>query len=249
MRFRSTNPFIKRANTNALHMEGIDYVAATYTGIAGKSLYFIVMVLLGAFGGIFLLASNPEALITALPITAIAAFVFGLIAFMAPTTTKYTGTIYCLLQGMMVGVISLIFETMLPGVVVTALMGTVAVVFTVAMLYMTGLVKVTGTFVRFLMIFAISMIVCHLLVFILSIASPAFAAIYASPGFVILSSVVMILLASMYLMFDMELIRQIVEGGQPKATEWYASFGLIFTIVWLYMQVLRLVAILMANRS
>lgn len=248
MRFRSANPVFKRMS----HMDqyiGVDYQEATYRGVAGKTLFFILMVVVGAFLGIFFATTYPQTFIPMLTGVAIVGFILGLVSFMVPTITKITGTFYCLFQGMLVGILSFIFEAMVPGVVITAITGTIAVVLVVSTLYLTGLVKVTGKFMRFLFIFSVSILLTHLVVWILSMVSPAFASVYYSPGMMILVSVVMIFLATLYLMFDLEVIRQVVEGKQPKEMEWFASFGLIFTIIWLYLEVLRLAVIILGNRS
>lgn len=62
-------------------------------------------------------------------------------------------------------------------------------------------------------------------------------------------SAITILLASIYLLMDLDNIRLVVEGGYPKAMEWYAAFGLTFTLVWLYVEILRLVAVIFADRN
>lgn len=243
MRFRSSNPVFSRINK--MDNVGINYESATYRGVAGKSFYFTILIVLGAILGIGLFATKPDALMSALPIVGITTFITALIAMMSPRATKIAGTIYCISEGVLVGLVSLIFETVYPGVVIAGLTGTIAVLFVVGTVYFTGLVKVTGRFVKFLLIFAISVILCQFALFILTLFMPELNTIYSNFGVSLLVSGVMIFLATMYLMFDMENIRQVVEGGQPKEMEWYASFGLVFTIVWLYMEVLRLVAIIM----
>ena len=62
-------------------------------------------------------------------------------------------------------------------------------------------------------------------------------------------SAVTVLLAALYLLMDLDTIRRIVEGGMPKEMEWYASFGLAFTLVWLYVEILRIVAIVFSNKD
>ncbi|MFA5542678.1 MAG: Bax inhibitor-1/YccA family protein, partial [Bacilli bacterium] len=121
-------------------------------------------------------------------------------------------------------------------------------VFVVSTLYFSRIVKVNSKFMRFLLLFSISTILTYFVVFILNLIIPTvIAPLIANTGVSILISVVMILLASLYLMFDLEQIRQVVEGGQPKNMEWYVAFGLIYTIIWLYIQILRLVAIIMSR--
>ncbi|HHU56168.1 MAG TPA: Bax inhibitor-1/YccA family protein [Acholeplasmataceae bacterium] len=245
MRLRSTNPVYSKLNKMSAYAG--TYAQATYQGVAGKTLYYMLLVFVGAFAGIILLEKNPTFLAGLLIASIIVAFISSLVAFISPTSTKIAGTIYCLFEGILVGVISYIFEAIIPGVVPIAILGTLAVVIVAATLYLTGLVKVNGKFVRFLLLVSISVFVTYFLSFIISFFSSTFREALASPGINILVSLIMIFIASLYIMFDLENIRQVVEGGQPKSLEWFAAFGLAFTVIWLYMEVLPLVAQLLAS--
>lgn len=248
MRFRSTNPVYSRINKMD-EQTNVAYETATYKGVAFKTLYYMVLVVVGALLGIGLLYSNPQALLSVLGISGIATFIAAMVAFISPRSTKIAGTIYCLLEGVIVGVVSLIFEAMLPGVVVTALMGTIMVVIVSSSLFLTGIVKVNSKFMRFLWIVVISTLATMFLSFILSLIFPSAFNFMSNPNVTIIISLVMIFLAALYIMFDLENIRQVVEGGQPKQLEWFASFGLAFTVIWLYMEVLPLIAQIMLNRD
>lgn len=247
MNFRSNNPVYSKIRKMGL--EGVSYEQATYRGVAGKALYFTILVIVGALLGIFLFTQNPEFLGSSLTVIVIAGFISALVAFLRPTATKIAGTIYALCEGVLVGLISFVFEAAYQGIVFTAIMGTVSVLFVVSTLYFTRIVKVNGKFMRFLLIFSISVIFSQLLFFILSLIFPStFGVIFANYQMSLLSSIVMILLASLYLMFDLENIRQVVEGGQPKQLEWFAAFGLVYTVIWLYLEVLQLIAKIVRDR-
>ena len=247
MRFRSNNPVYSRIRKMGL--EGVGYETATYRGVAGKSLYFTLLVLLGAFIGIFLFNTNVEMLGSLLPVAIIGGFISAIVAFIFPNATKIAGTIYALCEGLLVGLISFIFEAVYQGIVFTAILGTVSVLFIVSTLYFTRIVKVNGKFTRFLLIFSLSVIFSQLIFWILSLIFPSvFGPLLVNYQMSILSSVVMIFLASLYLMFDLENIRQIVEGGQPKSLEWFAAFGLVYTVIWLYLEVLQLIAKIAKDR-
>ena len=246
MRFRSTNPVYSKINKMDGY-EGVTYEQATYTGIAFKTLYYMLMVVVGAFIGIMLLQNRIDILLPVLGVSGIATFIAAMVAFVSPAATKIAGTIYCLLEGVIVGIVSLLFEAMLPGVVVTSLLGTVTVVVVAAALFLTGIVKVNSKFMRFLMIYVVSVLFTMLGSLILSLIFPGLFAFAANPTVSIVVSLIMIFLATLYIMFDLENIRQVVEGGQPKQLEWFASFGLAFTVIWLYMEVLPLIAQIFLN--
>ena len=247
MRNRSNNPVFKRALNSEFAYDG---ASATYMGVAGKVFYYIGMVLIGAFGGLLLSQTNPEAFGTLLVISLFTTFIFGLVAMLSPRLSRVMGTLYCLAQGMVVGVVSLVFEAAAPGVVLIAITSTLVVLIVVATLFLTNLVKVNGKFMRFLTVFSISVLISMLIIWILSFTLYRGVAANSSLGYFrsnIIISLIMVFLATLYLFFDLEYIRQVVEGGAPKMMEWYVAFGLVFTIVWLYMEILPIVFRILAR--
>lgn len=242
--FRSHNPVYRRALNET---ESLDktYEASTYAGVARKALFYIALVLVGAFGGLALAVSNAELFVTMLLISLFTTTIFALFAFLIPSAAKVFGSLYCLAEGLLVGVVSLAFEAVAPGVVLAALLSTVVVLTLVVTLFLTGTVKVTSKFIRFLMIFALSILVTMLLLWIISL----FIQIKFDFRIMAVVSGIMIFLCTLYLFFDLEMIRRVVEGGAPKFFEWYVAFGLVFTLVWLYMEILPLLARLMMRRD
>lgn len=242
--FRSHNPVYRRALNET---ESLDktYEASTYAGVARKALFYIALVLVGAFGGLALAVSNAELFVTMLIISLFTTTIFALFAFLIPSAAKVFGSLYCLAEGLLVGVVSLAFEAVAPGVVLAALLSTVVVLTLVVTLFLTGTVKVTNKFIRFLMIFALSILVTMLLLWIISL----FIQIEFDFRIMAVVSGIMIFLCTLYLFFDLEMIRRVVEGGAPKFFEWYVAFGLVFTLVWLYMELLPLLARLMMRRD
>ena len=242
--FRSHNPVYRRALNET---ESLDktYEASTYAGVARKALFYIALVLVGAFGGLALMVANTELFVTMLIISLFTTTIFALFAFLIPSAAKVFGSLYCLAEGLLVGVVSLAFEAVAPGVVLAALLSTVVVLTLVVTLFLTGTVKVTSKFIRFLMIFALSILVTMLLLRIISL----FIQIEFDFRIMAVVSGIMIFLCTLYLFFDLEMIRRVVEGGAPKFFEWYVAFGLVFTLVWLYMEILPLLARLMMRRD
>lgn len=241
---RNSNPVFSAARKQ----EFSDTRVCTYKGVAFKTLYYILMVLVGAGLGILLMVLNPSLGVAFLIGAFVVGFISSMIAMMAPRAAKYAGTVYCLCEGMIVGLLSLILELVIPGVVGVALISTIACVMVVAVFYLTGLVKVTKAFIRFLLIFSMSLLIGWFISYILSL----FGLITISGdnfGLSLFTSIVMVFLAVLFLFSDMEQIRIAVEGGMSKEFEWYSSFGLVFTIIWLYIRVLYIVAIIMGRRN
>lgn len=242
MRFRSNNPVFRKALSGEHVYEG---ASATYKGVAGKVIFYILMTLVGAFGGLFLMVSNEALFGALLTVSLLTTFIFSIIALVSVRLAKVFGSLYCLAIGMVVGVVSLAFETLAPGSVMIAILATIVVLAVVATLFLTNIVKVNGRFMKFLFTFSISILVTMLLLWILS------ATVYRDAAFNfrnnIIISLIMVFLATLYLLFDLEHIRQVVEGGAPKIMEWYVAFGLVFTIIWLYFEILPIIARILAR--
>ncbi|MDD4000745.1 MAG: Bax inhibitor-1/YccA family protein [Bacilli bacterium] len=244
MRNRSNNPvYGKIVDSQEYRSFSREYAAATYGGVAKKTLFFLALVFIGIYGGLALMQRNPEVFVTALVISLPATFIFALLGFLFPHTVKLFGSLYCLSEGMLIGVISLAFEVDAPGIVLTALLSVVIVLAVSVTLFMTNLVKVNRNFLRFLLVFAVSFICSNFLMLLIDfLFKTSFYSIFLLP-----LSLISTFLATLYLFFDFQRAYMIVEGGAPKEMEWYVSFGLVYTLVWIYIEILRLIWLFKSN--
>lgn len=225
------------------NLEEGTYEVATYKGIALKTIYFLAMMIIGAVGGLFIAVNNINLYYMLLTVGGFSTFILAMISMLSVKACKVTGSLYCLFEGLTIGLVSLICATVLEGAVTLAILSTITVFAVVALLFVTNIVKVNSGFIRFLTIFAISYLLSMLLFWVVSL----FGVYEFSWGFTLLISAVTIFIATLYLFFDLENIRQVVEGGYPKEYEWMASFGLAFTLIWLYVEILRLVVVIFAK--
>lgn len=221
---------------------------ATYKGIGLKLLYYIGITVVGAILGIVLLFQAPDLLISGSIVAGIVTLICAIIAMSSPKASFVAGTIYCLFEGIFVGAVSLLFEGIVSGIIITAVLGTLSIVLVIGILYTTGLIKVTNGFYRFLLMFGIGFILCSLLLGLLSLF-PAFNSIFSNFGVIVLVEAISLLLASLYLIADLHQATLIVENGSPKVYEWMAAFGLAYTVIWIYIQVLRLIAVIASNNN
>lgn len=131
------------------------------------------------------------------------------------------------------------------GAVVAALLATIATVAVVVFLFMSRIVKVGSGFIKFLLIFAISFIIGQLMFRLYCLIS----GIGYTFGIQLAFSLISTFLATLYLFFDLRNIENIVEMRLSKQYEWYASFGLIYTVLWLYIEILRIVVLIAGRRN
>jgi uncharacterized YccA/Bax inhibitor family protein len=148
---------------------------------------------------------------------------------------------YAVVQGVFIGTISSLFESMYPGIVMNAVIGTLTTAGAMFTAYSMGWIKVTARFTR-VMTFAIigyaGFAVVNLLVGLFSGTS----GVYSTP-FAWVAGLIGVGLAAFTLNLDFEDISQGAANGLPREFEWKASFGLVVTMIWLYIEILRLLSI------
>lgn len=238
---------MRRYNPAMTKLKNIDTYSSTecctYKGVFNKVVIFFIFTLLGAFSSIALLAYNPAMLYTGLTIGSIVTLISGFCALCSVKMAKTAGMIYSFAEGFTIGFFALIFEAVASGVVLAALVSTLAVVLVVATVYFSGIIKVNGTFMKFLLTISISFILAQLILGLLSL----FGVFAYTPQISMGVSIIMIIIASMYLMFDLNNIKQAVEMGAHKQYEWFCAFGLVYTVLWIFMELLPLLASLIQD--
>ena len=170
----------------------------------------------------------------------------GLIAAIAlafkPHLAKILGPIYALAQGFFVGAISKAYESLWDGIVVQAAGATIAVFAAMLLLYGTRIIKVTDRMRRVVIFATLGVAILYLASWIFTIFGASISFINSPSLFGIAFSVLVAGLAAFNLALDFDFIERGVKEGLPKDFEWYAAFGLMVTMVWLYLEILRLLA-------
>lgn len=150
---------------------------------------------------------------------------------------------YALVEGVFLGGLSKIFEARYPGIVLQAVVGTVAVAAAMLGLYSSGRIRVTPQFTKMVVGATLGFLGLILVNLLVSAFHPGGLGLGSGPlGLII--SLVAIGLASMNLVLDFDLVAQGARRGLPERFAWFAAFGLLVTLVWLYVELLRLLSIL-----
>ncbi len=175
----------------------------------------------------------------------IVGFIAVLVAMRKPDLAKILGPVYALGYGFAVGAISKGYETFYDGIVVQAVLGTASVFAVMLVLYRTRIIKVTDKFRRTVIIATIGVMVMYLFSFVLSLFGTTLPFLDGSNMlFSIGFSLFVCGLAAANLALDFDFIERGAASGLPKAYEWVGALGLVVTLVWLYLELLRLISYL-----
>ena len=162
---------------------------------------------------------------------------------------KYTVPAYALLEGLALGGISKFFDVMYPGIVNQAVMLTFGTLGALLLAYRSGLIKATENFKLGIVAATGGIFFVYLISWILSWFSVSIPLIHSNSNMGILFSIVVVVIAALNLVLDFDFIEEASEKGAPKYMEWYGAFGLLVTLIWLYLEILRLLAKLSSRRN
>jgi uncharacterized YccA/Bax inhibitor family protein len=170
-------------------------------------------------------------------------FVVALVTIFKKEWSPLTAPVYALLEGLVLGGISALFEKSYPGVAIQAIGLTFGTLFVLLLAYKTGLIRATRGFKIGVIAatggIAVFYLVQMVLGFFFHIQVPA---INGSGPWGIAFSLLVVLIAALNLVLDFDLIETGVQNGAAKYMEWYGAFGLMVTLIWLYLEILRLLA-------
>ena len=176
-----------------------------------------------------------------LTIGAIAGFILAIITSFNPKSASITAPAYALCEGLVVGVVSYAYGAMFDGIVFNALGITILALFTMLFLYKTGVIKATPMFKKVLFITTCAVMVFYLVGFIGALMGHPMT-IFNGGLMGIGVSALICAIAAFNFVVDFDFIEQGERNMLPDYFEWYGAFGLLVTLVWLYLEVLRLLA-------
>lgn len=172
----------------------------------------------------------------------IAGLVAALVTVFLPAWARISAPVYAAAQGLALGAISAFYEQQLHGIVFQAIGLTFAVLIVMLIAYRSGLIKVTDKF-RLIVVAATGAIaVLYLVSIVLSFFGTTIPFIHQGGTFGIVFSLVVVGIAALNLALDFDFIQRGIEHGAPKPMEWYAAFGVMVTLIWLYLEILRLLS-------
>ncbi|QXC61658.1 Bax inhibitor-1/YccA family protein [Aquihabitans sp. G128] len=166
----------------------------------------------------------------------------AIVTIMKPKIARITAALYSVAQGIVVGAISHVYEAQYDGIVLQAVGLTVGVFTMMLVLYATGTIRVTDKLRKGIFAATGAVAIVYLATLVLRIFGADVPFIHDSGPVGILFSLVVVGIAASNLLLDFDFIERGVKAGAPRYMEWYGAFGLILTLVWLYLELLRLLS-------
>ena len=227
----------------------------TVKGTATKSLILMLTVLLGASYSwkIAFESINPSAVQPWMIGGAIGGFILALIISFKPTTAPFLAPLYAVLEGLILGGISAIFSQAFaetaPGIVMNATLLTILTALVMLFIYRSRIIKVNSQFTRIITIAVGTIALYYFASIILNMFGVNMTMLHDSGPVSIGISLVIVGVAALSLLLDFNFIEKASQAGAPKYMEWYGAFGLMVTLIWLYLEILKLLAKFAGSRE
>ncbi len=191
---------------------------------------------------LFLQSRNYADVMPLMLVGLIGGFICAMVTIFKKEWSPVTAPIYALLEGLVLGSLSAVLDLRYPGIAIQAVSLTFGTLFVMLLAYRSGLIKVTQKFRLGVIAATGGIAVFYLLVIVLGFFGVHFAVINGSGPISIGLSLFIVAIAALNLVLDFDFIERGVEFGAPKYMEWYAAFGIMVTLIWLYLEILRLLS-------
>ena len=250
---RSGNPALKESTFLDLGSGTVvsrDAGAMTLNGTVNKTgILLLLSVLTAAFAWTQSVVTGPDGTAMVAPgVTiyalggAIGGFILAMVTVFKKTWSPVTAPLYALVEGFFLGAISAVFELKYPGIVFQAVVLTFGTLGALLAAYRSGLIRATENFKLGVVAATGGIALVYLVSMGLRLFGKDIPLIHESGLVGIGFSLFVVVIAALNLVLDFDFIENGVEKGAPKYMEWYAAFGLLVTLVWLYLEILRLLS-------
>ncbi len=246
----TTNPLfrnveLRERSSGTVRVASVERI--TLNGTLYKAGILLLCVAMSALRGWRMFEVPQDRRTTVVIVVVLSACVFGAMALVWLTVRKkawspFTAPVYALLEGWLMGDISAGANRRYPGIAIQAVAVTIAMSFGLLVAYRSGLIRVTEGFNRKLTAAIGGVALFYLTTFVLALMGVRIFSVFAEgvPG--ILISVIVIVIAGLSLVSAFDFVARCAQADLPKYMEWYAAFGLVMTLIWLYMEILNLLA-------
>lgn len=238
---RSGNPALREATFRGL-VRAAGEEAMTLQGTVNKTGLSLLVVIAGA--AVTWNMENPQILMV---LGALGGFVVGLVTAFKKTVAPYTTLVYAALEGLFLGGISAIYEAQYSGIVIMAVGLTLGTLAALLAVYTSRLIRVTENFRLGVAAATGGIALFYLVSFVLGFFHVRIPYVHEAGIIGIGFSLFVVTIAALNLVMDFDFIENGAAMGAPKYMEWYGAFGLLVTLIWLYLEILRLLAKIMGK--
>jgi uncharacterized YccA/Bax inhibitor family protein len=250
--FKTSNPALGRNTFQNLQYGGTIDAAArmTLNGTVNKTGILLLCALATAAWTwrSFFQTQDPTAVMGQMMIGGLGGMIFAFVTIFKKDWAPVTAPIYAALEGLALGGISAFLDFRYHGIAIEAVSLTFGTLFVMLFLYRTGIIKVTRKFMIGVVAATGAIMLFYFAQILLGFFGIQFAAVNNGSPIGILISLVIVGIAALNLVLDFAFIEQGVASGAPRYMEWYGAFGLMLTLVWLYIEILNLLAKMNSRR-
>ena len=239
---RSGNPALQ-SNTFRKHLSGVSAGAMTINGTINKTGFSLLLLMVSSI----LTWANPSLMVMAIPAT-IMGIILAIATIFKPVYGYVTVPLYAIVEGVVLGAISWVFESSYPGIVIQAVFLTFGTLASLLLAYISGLIKATENFKLGVAAATGGIAIVYLISWVMSLFGSGISIIQSNSLYSIAFSGFVVVIAALNLVLDFDFIEEGAEMGAPKYMEWYGAFGLLVTLIWLYIEILRLLSKLQNRR-
>jgi uncharacterized YccA/Bax inhibitor family protein len=238
---RSNNPVLKES---AFAGQTVTGDAMTIQGTVNKTgllLFFVVVAAAWTWG--LSHSEKPEAAYPWMLGGALGGFVVALLTIFKKNWSPISAPIYALLEGLLLGGISALFDRSYPGIAMQAISLTFGVMFVMLLAYKFGIIRATRGFKLGVIAATGAIALVYLANMVMSVFfHTQMSFLYSASPLGIGISLLVVIVAALNLIIDFDMIETAAKMGAPKYMEWYGAFGLMVTLIWLYLEILRLLS-------
>ena len=244
---RSGNPALKESTFLDLGSGSVVRQAdgaMTLNGTVNKTAFLLILTLAGALytWNLFFASSGTANLMPYVWGGALGGLAVALVTVFKKTWSPFTAPLYAGLEGLFIGAISAMFEQRFPGIVMQAVGLTFGTLAALLIAYRSGMIKVTENFKLGVVAATGGIFLLYMVNIVMGFFGTSMPFIHEGGWLGIGFSAVVVVIAALNLVLDFDFIENGVEQGAPKYMEWYAAFGLLVTLIWLYLEILRLLS-------
>ena len=233
----SDNFFSKISGTDVMTYEGAMQKIGLLLG------FTVISALITSAYSLNALASGDIALLSALALGGVVCgFILMLVIYITrPKNPAPLMLTYAIVEGVFIGAMSTVMEYVFPGIVIQAILGTLAIFVSMYILYAIRILRPTPTFTKIVTSLTASIMLLYVISMVISLVTPyQMPLLHSASPMGIGLTVFILVIAALNLIMDFGFLERSVQNQAPKVGEWWSAFGMLITLIWIYIEVLRL---------